>query len=235
MTVSEATPNRSPVATRMTALGSRVSSGLALRARLSAATDSMTATTTEPGSDAISDEKLMQHVQAGDIGAFEVLYDRFSANAFGLARAICGGSGRAEEAVQDGFLAVWRSRASFDPTRGSARAWLLTVIRYRSLDVMRRTRRDDGRRACDEQLDSIQAPGSISDAAEQHDEAGRVRSSLLELPAAQQEVITLAYFGGLTHTEIAGRLQLPAGTVKGRMRLGLHKLRAELNPSSASA
>lgn len=99
---------------------------------------------------------------------------------------------------------------------------------------MRRTRRDDGLRS-DEQLDYIQAPGSISDDAEQHDEAGRVRSSLLELPAAQREVITLAYFGGLTHTEIAARLQLPAGTVKGQMWLGLHKVRAELNPSGASA
>lgn len=176
----------------------------------------------------------MQHVQAGDVRAFEVLYDRFSANAFGLARAICGGSGRAEEAIQDGFLSAWRSRASFDPTRGSARAWLLTVIRYRSFDVMRRVRRDDGLRAFDRQLDYIQAPGSISDDAEQHYEAGRVRSSLLGLPAAQREVIALAYFGGLTHTEIAARLQLPAGTVKGRMRLGLRKVRTDLDPPASA-
>lgn len=176
----------------------------------------------------------MQHVQAGDVRAFEVLYDRFSANAFGLARAICGGSGRAEEAIQDGFLSAWRSRASFDPTRGSARAWLLTLIRYRSFDVMRRVRRDDGLRAFDRQLDYIQAPGSISDDAEQHYEAGRVRSSLLGLPAAQREVIALAYFGGLTHTEIAARLQLPAGTVKGRMRLGLRKVRTDLDPPASA-
>lgn len=188
------------------------------------------ATITDPASGTVSDEELMQRVQAGDVGAFEVLYDRFSADAFGFARAICGDSDRAEEAVQDGFLAVWRARASFNPSRGSARAWLLSVIRYRSFDVMRRTRRDDGLRASDEQLDYIQALGSISNDAAQHDEAGRVRSSLLGLPAAQREVITLAYFGGLTHTEIAARLQLPAGTVKGRMRLGLHKVRAELNP-----
>ncbi len=175
----------------------------------------------------------MQRIQADDIRAFEALYDRYSAQTFGVARGICGSSHRAEEAVQEGFLAVWRSRSRFDPARGSARPWLFTVIRHCSFDVMRRTRRDDGRREYDDDtLGDLLAPDSVEKDAEQHDEADRVRRSLLELPVAQREVIVLAYFGGLTHTEIAARLQLPAGTAKGRMRLGLQKLRADQSSSS---
>ncbi len=179
-----------------------------------------------------ADEDLMQRIQADDIRAFEELYDRYSAQAFGVARGICGSSHRAQEAVQDGFLAVWRSRSSFDPARGSARPWLFTVIRHRSFDLMRRIHRDDGPREYDDMLGYLLAPDSVKEDAEQHDEADRVRSSLLELPVAQREVIVLAYFGGLTHTEIAARLQLPAGTVKGRMRIGLQKIRADQSSSA---
>ncbi len=187
-------------------------------------------TITQPALEAGSDEGLMQRIQADDVGAFAELYDRHSARAFGVARGICGSSHRAEDAVQEGFVAVWRSRGSFDPARGSARAWLFTLIRHRSLDLMRRTRRDDDRRQPGDALDSLLALGSVEADAAQRDDAARVRGSLLKLPVAQREVILLAYFGGLTHTEIAARLKLPTGTVKGRMRLGLRKLTAELNP-----
>jgi RNA polymerase sigma-70 factor (ECF subfamily) len=180
---------------------------------------------------AVSDHELMRRIQADDVRAFEALYDRYSARAFGLARVICGGSRRAEEAVQDGFLSLWRSRASYDPARGNPGAWLLTVIRYRSIDVMRRGGQDDRLRESDGQLDYLPALGSVAKDAEAHDEATRLRASLHALPAAQLEVIALAYFGGLTHTEIAARLQLPAGTVKGRMRLGVQKLRDEIASS----
>ncbi len=182
---------------------------------------------------ALSDEDLLSRVQGDDIRAFGELYDRYSAKAFGLARLMCGSSQRAEDALQEGFLAVWRSRASFDPARGSPRAWLLTVIRNRCIDVIRRDRRDVGLGESDGELEYFPAPGSVAEDAEEHEEANRVRATLLGLPAAQREVIALAYFGGLSHAEIATRLQLPAGTVKGRIRLGLHKVRAELNPSSS--
>lgn len=188
-------------------------------------------TITEPALEAGSDEGLMQRMQADDVGAFEELYDRYSASAFGVARGICGNSHWAEEAVQEGFVAVWRGRSRFDPMRGSARSWLFTVIRHRSFDVMRRVRRDEDRRQSSEALDLLLAPSSVETDAEQRNEAARVRSSLLKLPVAQREVILLAYFAGLTHTEIAARLQLPTGTVKGRMRLGLQKVAAELDPS----
>ncbi len=182
---------------------------------------------------ALSDEDLMSRIQAHDIRAFEELYDRYSAKVFGLARLMCGSSQRAEDALQEGFLAVWTSRASFDPARGSPRAWLLTVIRNRCIDVIRRDRRNDGLRESEGKLEYFPAPGSVAEDAEEHEEANRVRATLLGLPAAQREVIALAYFGGLSHTEIATRLQLPAGTVKGRIRLGLQKVRGELPPFSS--
>jgi RNA polymerase sigma factor (sigma-70 family) len=127
----------------------------------------------------------MRRIQADDVRAFEALYDRYSARAFGLARVICGGSRRAEEAVQDGFLSLWRSRASYDPARGNPGAWLLTVIRYRSIDVMRRGGQDDRLRESDGQLDYLPALGSVAKDAEAHDEATRLRASLHALPAAR--------------------------------------------------
>ncbi len=181
---------------------------------------------------ALSDEDLMSRVQAHDIRAFEELYDRYSAKALGLARLVSGSSQRAEDALQEGFLAVWTSRASFDPARGSPRAWLLTVIRNRCIDAIRRDRHHDWMRESEGKLEYFPAPGSVAEDAEQHEEANRVRATLLGLPAAQREAIALAYFGGLSHTEIATRLQIPAGTVKGQIRLGLHKVRTELTPQA---
>jgi len=180
----------------------------------------------------LSDEGLMQRLQADDVRAFGELYNRHSAKGFGLARLICGDSQRAADALQDSFLAVWRSRAMYDPARGSPRAWLMTTVRHRSIDLMRRDRRD-GLRESEAELEYLPAPGSVAEDAEEHDEADRVRAALLGLPLAQREAIALAYFVGLTHTEIATRLQLPAGTVKGRIRLGLQKVQTELNPSSS--
>lgn len=182
----------------------------------------------------ISDEDLMRRVQADDGRAFEELFDRYSAQAFGLTRAMCGGSyGGGEEALQEGFLAIWSSRGFFDPARGSVRAWLFTVIRHRTVDHLRRNRSTRTLRASDEQLDRLWAPGSTAERAERRDEGRQLRGLLQALPRAQREVITLAYFGGLTHTEIAARLQIPAGTVKGRLRLGLHKVRTGISPSLA--
>lgn len=181
----------------------------------------------------LSDEDLMRRIQDDDIRAFEELYDRCSARAFGLTRLMCGSSQRAEDALQEGFLAVWRNRETFDPARGSARAWLMTIIRHRCIDVIRRDQRADGLRESDIKLEYFPAPGSVAEDAAQHDATNRIRALLLGLPPAQREAIALAYFGGLTHAEIAARLQIPAGTIKGRIRLGLHKVRAELNPSSS--
>lgn len=170
----------------------------------------------------------MRRVQADDADAFEALYDRFASRAFGLAIVICNNSQRAEEAVQDAFLCVWRSRAQYDPAHSPVRTWLFALVRNRSIDIYRHHRRRDSLRASEAHLDQIAMLGSVEDDVVRRDDGDRVRATLHELPAPQREVITLAYFGGLTHTEIAERLDVPLGTVKGRMRLGLEKARAEL-------
>ena len=181
-----------------------------------------------------SDEQLMRAAQAGDVRAFEEIYRRYSSRALGLARVICRGSNRAEEAAQEGFVSAWRSRGSYDPERGTVRAWLLMVVRNRSIDLMRQQGSVDSKRCAGSELDYLPAPGSIVDDVEREEEAAQLRGCLQKLPTSQREVIALAYFGGLSHTEIAARLELPVGTVKGRMRLALLKVRSDVIPSAAS-
>ena len=173
-----------------------------------------------------SDEQLMGRVQADDIRAFEQLYDRYAMRAFRIARSVCRDSGRAEDAVQEGFLGVWRGRMSYRSAY-SFKSWAMQIIRNRAIDASRR----EGCRPpvvehWDDATDS--ACASAADQALALTEAEALRATLQHLPAAQSEVITLAFFGHMTHTEIAQRLSLPAGTVKGRMRLGLEKLRQEM-------
>lgn len=175
----------------------------------------------------LGDEDLMRRVQTDDALAFEELYDRYSATAFSLARVICESTEDAQDAVQEGFLNAWRNRARYDQARGSPKAWVLALIRYRSIDTFRRHRNGDGVRASDDYLQMLPAPHRVEADAIQNDEANRLRATLQQLPALQREVIVLAYFGGLTHTEIGNHLHLPLGTVKGRMRLGLRRILAE--------
>lgn len=184
-----------------------------------------------------SDEVLMSRVQANDAHAFEQLYDRYSANAFGLARALCDSSERAEEAVQDAFLCVWRTRAGYDSSRGGIRTWLFALVRNRSIDIYRHHRRGDRLRAAEDQLKWTPAPGCVEDAVVERDEGRALRTSVRRLPANQRDVIVLAYFGGLSHTEIAALLELPLGTVKSRMRLGLSRMRVDIDrvPTLVSA
>lgn len=165
-----------------------------------------------------------------EIPAFDELYHRYSASAFGLASVMCRSCSRAEEAAQEGFIAIWRARKSYDPSRGNARTWLLMVIRNRSIHVMRKGGGEESPRELGAELDSLQAPGSIADDIERHDAAERLRLCLCKLPSCQRKVIALAYFGGFSHSEVASRLGLPMVTVKGRIRLGLHKVRSDIIP-----
>jgi len=173
-----------------------------------------------------SDEQLMGRVQAGDIRAFEQLYDRHAMRAFRIARSVCPDSGRAEDAVQEGFLSVWRGRMSYRSTY-SFQSWAMKIIRNRAIDV---SRREGSRPPVAEQRDDEADPAcaSVAEQALARAEAEALRTTLKRLPGPQSEVITLAFFGQMTHSEIAQRLSLPAGTVKGRMRLGLEKLREEM-------
>jgi RNA polymerase sigma-70 factor (ECF subfamily) len=177
----------------------------------------------------LADEDLMELVRAGDTRAFEVVFDRHAGVAFSLAYRICGSRTRAEEVVQDAFLSLWRSGARYERARGSVRSWVLSIVHNRAIDSMRRELVTTSRDIVDDHLaEQLASPHETAAEAERRDDARRVRSALGELPLDQRRVIELAYFGGFTHTQIADMLKLPAGTVKGRMRLGLSKLRLVL-------
>lgn len=171
----------------------------------------------------------MDSVRGGDPGAFEALYDRFGSAAFSLAYRIVGTQAAAEDATQDAFLSIWRSRDRYRADRGSVRNWVLRVVRNRTVDSRRRSLVHDKRCASGEGIEDSEAAPERTDAeALRLDEARTIRAALEKLPEQQVRVIELAYFGGLTHTEIAEQLDEPLGTVKGRMRLGLDKLHTEL-------
>src|SRR3954469_5825825 len=177
----------------------------------------------------LADEDLMQLVRRGDARAFEVLYDRHSGVAFSLAYRMVGTRATAEEVVQEGFLALWRSGARYDRARGSVRTWVLGIVHNRAIDALRRGMVHDRRRASDEGIEERFAADERTEAeVARRDEAREVRTALDTLPADQLKVIELAYFGGFTHSEIAAMLDEPLGTVKGRMRLGLAKMRDQL-------
>jgi RNA polymerase sigma-70 factor (ECF subfamily) len=177
----------------------------------------------------LADEDLMQLVRRGEARAFEVLYERHSGAAFSLAYRMCGSRGSAEDVTQEAFLAIWRSGARYDRTRGSVRSWVLGIVHNRAIDSLRRAMVHDRRRASDEGLEERFEAGERTEVeVARRDEARSVRELIEELPEEQSRVIQLAYYGGFTHTEIADMLETPIGTVKGRMRLGLEKLRGRL-------
>jgi RNA polymerase sigma-70 factor, ECF subfamily len=177
----------------------------------------------------LADEDLMARVSEGDAQAFEVIFDRHADAAFSLAYRMCGRRSMAEDVVQDAFLSLWRSGARYDRTRGSVRSWVLRVVHNRAIDAFRRETVRSSRDVQDEGVaERIASAERTETEAERHDEAQQVRSALGELPADQRQVIELAFFGGFSHSQIAEMLKLPTGTVKGRMRLGLTKMRISL-------
>ncbi len=178
----------------------------------------------------------MVRVRDGEPRAFEVVFDRHSAAAFSLAYRMCGRRAMAEDVVQDAFLSLWRSGARYDRRRGSVRNWVLGVVHNRAIDAFRRGVVRDSRNVSDEGLaERLPAAEQTDLEVARRDEAQHVRGALEELPAEQRQVIELAYFGGFTHTQIADMLKLPPGTVKGRMRLGLTKMRIALGDPSGLA
>ena len=184
----------------------------------------------------LADEELMDLVRRSDAAAFSVVYDRHSAAAFSLAYRMAGRKNVAEDVVQEAFLSLWRAGGRYDARRGSVRTWVLGIVHNRAIDALRRATVHDSRRASDEGMEERFEAADRTDAeAARRSEAGEVRAALGPLPPDQLKVIELAYFGGFTHTEIAEMLETPLGTVKGRMRLGLEKLRGVLGEGAAEA
>jgi RNA polymerase sigma-70 factor (ECF subfamily) len=179
----------------------------------------------------LGDEDLMAMVRNGDAAAFEVIYERHGGIAYSLAHRMCQRKQAAEDVVQEAFLSAWRRSVSYDPARGSVRTWLLGIVHNRAIDSLRRSG-SDIRRRVDIPVEEVDVESDVDVGAQvvQRDQAGIVRGAMSDLPEEQSKVIELAYFGGYTHTEIADMLGLPVGTVKGRMRLGLTKLRSHFEP-----
>jgi RNA polymerase sigma-70 factor (ECF subfamily) len=167
---------------------------------------------------------LLALVARGDQGAFAAVYDRSAAQVFGLVRRVIRDPGQSEEVTQEVMLEVWRSASRFDPHRGSAMAWLMTLAHRRAVDRIR-----SGQAAAERELRVAAATGPdydvVSEEVETRLDAQRVRRCLDSLTDLQRESVTLAYYGGYTYREVASLLGVATGTVKTRMRDGLIRLR----------
>jgi len=183
----------------------------------------------------LADEDLMQLVAENNASAFAVLYERHTNVAFSLAFRMCGKRAIAEEIVQEAFLSLWRSGSRYDRTRGSVRTWVLGIVHNRAIDALRRGTVHERGMVSDEGIEErLEAPERTDVEVGRRDEAREIKAALEGLPAEQSHVIELAYYGGFTHSEIASMLDMPIGTIKGRMRLGLQKLRAQLGPAEVA-
>ena len=175
------------------------------------------------------DEVLLAQLSRRDPEALDALYTRHGRTAFALAYRVLGSPEAAEDAVQEAFLSVWRSAATFQQARGSARGWLLSVVRNRAIDILRAREARPKVGATLDQITSLAA--DQSDPAEdalKRVEAVRVRQALAALPEEQRRTVELAFFSGLSYPEVAARMDAPLGTVKSRMRLALERLRGML-------
>jgi RNA polymerase sigma-70 factor, ECF subfamily len=178
----------------------------------------------------LADEDLMPLIAERDPEAFEVFYDRHGGAAYSLAYRIVGDRTGAEDVTQEAFLSIWRSGARYDRARGSVRAWTLGIVRNRAIDMLRKeSGRSPKLAAGGKELLERHAAEELTDTeAVRRETAREVRGAIEELPDDQSRVIQLAYFGGFSHSEIAEMLNEPLGTIKGRMRLGMDKIRATL-------
>ena len=168
---------------------------------------------------------LLQRSARGDRAAFAELYDATAARAHGLALRVVRDPAQAEEVTQEAFLDVWRTASRYDAERGSALAWLMTIVHRKAVDRVRSAEASGRREATYHQRNQTVDHDTTAEAAHASLEAHRVRSALRQLTDVQREAIELAYFGGYTHTEVAALLDLPVGTAKTRIRDGLIRLR----------
>lgn len=208
--------------------------------------------TDAPTPSAAADAALVARAAVGDADALGALYDRHGAAAYALARAVVGAPDDAEDVVAQVFAQLWREAARYDTTRGSVAAWVTTLTRSRALDLLRARRRRTGaeERAATEAAtlgegDAAGAAGAAlplggtgeppDEALDRGETARAVRASLGTLPEPQRRAVALAFFGGLSHSDVAATLGIPLGTAKTRIRAGLHRLRDALRPYAPEA
>ena len=176
-----------------------------------------------------TDEVLITALAARELSALDALYDRYHKVAFSMAYRVLGDRGTAEDVVQDAFLSVWRQAKSFRPERGSARTWLMSIVHHRSIDKLRSHANAPNFIPIDEVQDRESEHAGTWKIVWSKLTGDAVRGALARLPTEQRKSIELAFFSGYTHVEIAGLMNVPLGTVKGRMRMGLQKLKALLD------
>lgn len=182
--------------------------------------------------DSVSAPSLLPAVAGGDVTAFEALYDRYSSTLYALLLRILSNPEDAQEVLQESFVKVWTNAKMFDPVRGSEVAWLISIARSRGIDKLRSRkirldRENDAGREISIQSSFVDK-STGADQAILSQERTAVRSALSELPDAQRIALELAYFEGMSQTEIAAKLGEPLGTIKTRMQLGMKKLRERL-------
>jgi RNA polymerase sigma-70 factor, ECF subfamily len=184
----------------------------------------------EPAERADADlDTLLTHVAKGDQAAFEALYDQLGSSVYGLVRRVLRNPSQAEEVAQEVLLEVWRAASRFDPARGSAATWVLTIAHRRAID---RVRAEEAAAAREQR--TAQAPTAVDEVAETVEasmDAERLRRCLAGLTELQRESITLAYYGGYSYAQVAALLDTALGTIKTRIRDGLTRLRACLGVS----
>lgn len=176
-----------------------------------------------------SDWALVQRLVARDESALAVLYDRYSGLVCAVVTRILRDAGGAEEVLQDIFFQLWRNASHFDPARGSLPGWLLVTARNRAISKLRRRRPGDATDDTELEADSIALPFSLESAAEQKQLLGKVKGAMGDLPSPQRQAVELAYFEGMTHSEIAEQTGEPLGTVKTRLRSAVESLKQKLN------
>jgi RNA polymerase sigma factor (sigma-70 family) len=173
-----------------------------------------------------SDEELLEAIAAGEDAALSALYDRFGRVAYGVALRVLRDPALAEDAVQEAFLAVWRSAQSYRRERAKPATWILTLVHRRAVDLVRR---EDRRRSAPLEEASEPEASAVPEEADLRDRRSSVQAALQQLPADQRQALELAYYGGYTQSELAERLGVPLGTIKSRMFAVLTRLR-ELVP-----
>jgi RNA polymerase sigma-70 factor (ECF subfamily) len=175
-----------------------------------------------------TDRETMDRLAGGDLGALDRLYEHYGAMSFSIAYRITGDRAAAEDVVQEAFLGAWRNAARYADGRGTVRTWLLSIVHHRAIDAVRRRRPTAELPETETNLPgALTLPDTWEEVAVGLDRAA-IQVALSRISGVQREAIELAYFGGLTQTEIAERTGVPLGTVKGRLRLGLDGLRAAM-------
>jgi len=178
-----------------------------------------------------TDLELMQRIAQADQSALSMLYQRYGNLNYSLALRVLQNTGVAEEVTQDVFLEVWNRPQIWDPAKGRLSSWMLTITRYTAIDRLRKDRRHpESLTPLDEQSEVLSTIGQTDDTLWQ--DGQMLRTLMEQLPAEQAKVIELAFFQGLTHNELAKILNLPLGTIKTRVRLGLQKLRGLWNDAN---